>query len=141
MPEPLIKTSSWFTKLPDDHLRVGISRGVPRTQPAGYRIYRGLAPGSWFNSVSVAEYDRLYRKILSKLDPRVVVLNLLDLAPGRIPVLYCFEQPDSGEWCHRSLCARWLTRAGYPAVHEFGFEDASEHPLLPPELRRPLAAE
>lgn len=52
---PLIKTASWATKLPDDHLRVGISRGTPRRLPAGYRVFRSLAPGPWFNSVGIEE--------------------------------------------------------------------------------------
>jgi hypothetical protein len=41
-----VKTASWFTKLPDDHQRIGISRSTPRRMPAGYRIYRKLAPGA-----------------------------------------------------------------------------------------------
>lgn len=35
--KPRIFTASWFTPLPTGHLRVGISRGVPRGLPAGYR--------------------------------------------------------------------------------------------------------
>ena len=94
---PLIKTASWTTKLPDDHLRVGISRGTPRRLPAGYRIYRALAPGPWFNDVGIEEYCKLYRtEILGCLDPRVVADALLGLAAGRVPVLLCYEQPVSG---------------------------------------------
>ena len=57
-----IKTASWFDKLPDDHMRIGISRGVPRNLSAGYRVFRKLAPGPWFNSVSAVEYYRLYKE-------------------------------------------------------------------------------
>ena len=32
-----VKTTGWYTLLPDDHLRIGISRGVPRRFPAGFR--------------------------------------------------------------------------------------------------------
>jgi hypothetical protein len=68
-----IKTASWFTKLPDDHLRIGISRGVPRRMGAGFRIYRKLAPGPWFNSVDVDTYcDRFRAEILAPLDPHQV---------------------------------------------------------------------
>ncbi|HXP75974.1 MAG TPA: hypothetical protein VN823_17655 [Stellaceae bacterium] len=87
---PLIKTASWATKLPDDHLRVGISRGVPRRLPAGYRVYRALAPGPWFNSVGIEEYYHLYRtEILGPLDPRLIADALLALGNGRVPVLLC----------------------------------------------------
>jgi hypothetical protein len=55
-----IYTSSWFTRLPPDMLRIGISRGTPRGQPASYRRRPELAPGSWFKSVDPAEYYRWY---------------------------------------------------------------------------------
>jgi hypothetical protein len=43
---------SWFVPLPPDHVRVGISRGVPRGTRAGYRRFTALNPGPWFNSVT-----------------------------------------------------------------------------------------
>ncbi len=58
---PLIKTSSWFTRLPENHLAFGISRGTPRGMLAGYRRYPKLNPGKWFNSVSPQDYKRLYQ--------------------------------------------------------------------------------
>jgi hypothetical protein len=54
-----VKTASWFTPVPADHIRIGISRAVPRRFAPGYRVFRALAPGPWFNSVDTAEYDRL----------------------------------------------------------------------------------
>lgn len=42
-----IKTSSWRTKLPAGHVRIGISRGAPRGMK-GYRRYPKLNPGSSF---------------------------------------------------------------------------------------------
>src|ERR1700739_2862254 len=33
--------------------RISIARFAPRGHPAGYRIYSKLAPGPWFNSVSL----------------------------------------------------------------------------------------
>ena len=139
----LIKTASWATKLPDDHLRVGISRGTPRRLPAGYRIYRALAPGPWFNNVGIKEYYKLYRtEILGCLDPRVVADALLGLAAGHVPVLLCYEQPVPGQWCHRAMAAEWLAEALGAAVPEFGFEalPQHEHPLMPPQLRRVIAS-
>lgn len=138
---PLIKTASWATKLSDDHMRVGISRGVPRRLPAGYRVFRALAPGPWFNSVGVEEYYRLYREeILGPLDPKLIADSLLDMGNGRIPVMLCYEQPNCGQWCHRAMTAEWLAETLGIAVPEFGFESLSqhEHPLMPPQLRRVL---
>jgi hypothetical protein len=135
-----LKTASWRTKLPDDHLRVGISRGVPRGMAAGYRVFRKLAPGPWFNSVGPVEYDQLYRsEILAPLDPRAVAAELLAMAHGRVPVMCCFERVESGEWCHRAIAAEWLADALGGVVPEFGFETLPQdaHPMKPQELRRP----
>jgi len=143
MPPPIIKTGSWATKLPDDHLRVGISRGTPRRLPSGYRVFRALAPGPWFNSVGIEEYARLYRtEILGRLDPRLVVDALVGLAAGRVPVLLCFERPVPGQWCHRAMAAEWLAEALGAVVPEFGFESLPqhEHPLMPVQLRRVIAS-
>ena len=101
-----IKTASWFTKLPDDNLRIGISRSTPRRMPPGYRIYRKLAPGPWFNSVGIDEYYHRYRtEILGPLDPGLVADDLLRLGAGSIPVMLCFERPGTAEWCHRTMSA------------------------------------
>jgi hypothetical protein len=145
-----MKTASWFTKLPDDHKRIGISRGTPRRMPAGYRVYKALAPGPWFNSVSIEEYYHLYRtEILGPLDPRAVADHLTMLAGGLVPVLLCYERPPSqstliageGDWCHRAMVAEWLAEALGVVVPEVGFESLPqhEHTLMPPQLRRVIA--
>jgi hypothetical protein len=139
-----IKTASWYTKLPDGHARIGISRGTPRSTAAGYRMYRKLAPDSWFNSVGAEEYDRLYRtEILDRLDSRIVAADLVAKAGGQIPVMLCFERPGRGQWCHRALAAEWLAEAlGHP-VPEVGYETLPQanHPLLPAGLRPSLASQ
>jgi len=107
----LIKTSSWFTKLPTDHVRIGISRGTPSAQKAPYRNYRQLTPGPWFKSCATPqEYaERYFAEVLSKLDPRGVVASLSTMAGGSIPVLLCWEHaPPSPSWCHRALVSAWL---------------------------------
>jgi hypothetical protein len=140
-----MKTASWFTPLPDDHIRIGISRGVPRRQAAGYRVFRQLAPGPWFNSVDAEEYYRRYRaEILAPLDPRTVAAELTDLAGGRIPVLVCYERPGAGDWCHRAMAAEWLAAALGRTVPELGYETLPQHqhPLMPPGLsQQPSAIE
>lgn len=87
--------------------RVSISRSAPRRAPAGYRVYRKLAPGPWFRSVSDDEYRRLFlAEILSPLDPQIVWDELHALAAPHEPVLLCWEAEPAG--CHRRLVAAWL---------------------------------
>ncbi|CAN1721388.1 DUF488 domain-containing protein [Hyphomicrobium sp. 1Nfss2.1] len=132
--KPRIFTSSWFTELPADHLRVGISRGTPRGMPAGYRRYMKLAPGSWFNSVSPQEYQKRFQaEMLDRLDPERVVRELVDIADGKVPVLVCYEAPDKPEWCHRGLVSLWLKQTIDLDVYELGFEQCGcgrSHPKL-----------
>jgi len=136
--EVRLKTASWFADLPADHIRIGISRGPPRDFPAGYRAFRRLAPGSWFNSVSTSEYIRRYQsEVLAQLDPRAVFDHIVELADDRVPVLCCFERVGRGQWCHRALAATWLADEVGESIPELGFEHLSQHqhPLLPPRLR------
>jgi hypothetical protein len=139
----MIKTSHWFADFPDDHLRIGISRGTPRNAKAGYRLFKKLAPGPWFNSVGPAEYVHLYNtEILSQLDPRVIAADLLAMAGGRIPVLLCYERPNGKDWCHRAMAAQWLAEATGSPVPELGFENLAQHmhPLWPEEMRPAASA-
>ena len=126
-----IRTASWFTKLPDDHLKVGISRGVPRGTPAGYKRFRTLEPGTWFNSSTIPDYLKLYGAILAALDPHKVADDLAALSPGKVPTLLCYENPvgvNEGKiWCHRHLAAQWLEdklgieveEVGHPSLDRF----------------------
>jgi hypothetical protein len=77
--------TAWSTPLDSSYCRIGISRGVPRQQPVGFKKYRKLAPGAWFNSVTQEEYDQLYRaEVLDRLDPQVLADELApsDMANG-----------------------------------------------------------
>jgi hypothetical protein len=138
----MLLTASWFTQLPDNHVKIGISRGIPRRQPAGYRIFKTLAPGPWFNSVPPDEYYRRYRiEILGPLNPRVIHAQLIDLARGGIPVMCCYERPGGPDWCHRAMAAEWLAEElGHP-IPEFGCEHLPqhEHPLMPDQPRQPAS--
>jgi hypothetical protein len=129
-----LKTGSLFGPLPDNHVRIGISRGVPRRMPAGFRRYPRLNPGPWFNSVDADEYDRLYAaEVLARLDPHRVRDELLRLADGRVPVLCCFERGPPAT-CHRALVAEWFEKAGI-TCRELGHEERAEHPLMMPLAR------
>jgi hypothetical protein len=134
-----MKTASWFAPIPSDHVRIGISRSVPRHLAAGYRLYRKLSPGEWFRSVTTAEYLQLYRdEVLATLDPQQVYEDIMRLASGRIPVLCCFEAVGGPKWCHRSLAAAWLADGLGIMVPEVGYEHLpqAQHPLLPPKRAR-----
>jgi hypothetical protein len=134
MTDTSVKTASWFGQIPDDHVRIGISRGTPRFSGiTGYRLYRRLAPGEWFNSTTTAEFIKRYAEILDQLDPHQVLHDLLRIADGKVPVLCCFERVGGPVWCHRSLAAAWLAKSLRIKVPEIGHEGLpqTQHPLLP----------
>ena len=132
-------TSSWFTPIPDDHQIIGISRGAPRRQKAGYRRYSALAPGPWFHSVDTEEYVHRYLiEILAPLDPHEVWDDLHRLAGQKIPVLVCYEQIGIDAWCHRGLVAAWFADTMGIEVGEFGHVQSGtgkSHPILPTEVK------
>ncbi len=135
-----ITTAAWSTELPEDVVRIGISRGPPRGHPKGYRMYRALAPGPWFASAAAETYVQRYNdEILAGLNARDVVGDLLRISRGQPLALLCFERPftDDG-WCHRALAARWIMQETGIKVFEHGFENAgcgNRHPMLPASLR------
>jgi hypothetical protein len=130
-----IFTSSWFTRLLPGYVRIGISRGTPRGQRAGYRMYRALAPGFDFSNIDVDTYDTMYSDQLAALDPERVVRDLHKLADGLQPVLLCFEKPEVSDasWCHRGQVAAWLWDTVGVQVIEVGMEEqgcGACHPKL-----------
>ena len=136
---PQIVTASWFTKLPETHAPIGISRGVPRGR-SGYRRYTALQPGAWFRSVGTEEFVKLYNaEILAPLDPQRVVDELVELAVGRLPALLCYEASAPGpDWCHRSLVSLWFHQELGLEVYELGHEHEGcgrSHPKLHPSYR------
>ena len=90
--------------------RIGISRGIPRGVPAGYRRYPPLAPGEWlWTTDDEATYRDLYFAQLSKLDPARVIADLHKLAGDTVPTLLCFcDLRKTGAWCHRTMVAEWI---------------------------------
>jgi hypothetical protein len=131
-----IYTSSWYTKLPPEVQRIGISRGTPRGQPAGYRMLSQLAPGPWFNSVSPEEYHRLFMSQLAALDPKVILAKIEELAGGKPSVaLLCFEKPnDPAAWCHRGQVSAWFQDELKIDIFEFGLESPGRCGWLHPKL-------
>lgn len=114
-----MKTASFFTYTGPG--RVSIARFPPRGTPAGFRVFKPLAPGPWFNSVTREEYERLFAAQLAQLDPHEVWHTLHQLAgPATEPVLLCWERPPFHErnWCHRRLVAAWLEQELGTAIPE-----------------------
>jgi hypothetical protein len=106
-----IFTASWFTPLPENCIRIGISRGVPRNLGGGYGVYRTLAPGPWFKSETdpVQWLRRYWEETLAPLDPVETVEAILVKADGLTPVLCCWEAPPpNSDWCHRAVVSAWL---------------------------------
>ncbi len=92
--------------------RVGISRGMPRGVPAGFRRYAPLAPGEWlYTTEDQGEYRDKYFAQLGTLDPARVVGDLHRLAGScAVPTLLCFcNLRKMGAWCHRTMAAEWIT--------------------------------
>lgn len=59
------------------------------------------------HEITSLEYTTVFvDRILSKLNPQVVIKDLLDLAPGKDIILCCWGRPD--EYCHRHLVASWI---------------------------------
>lgn len=134
---PQIWTSCWSAKLPDDIVRIGISRGVPRRSPAGYKRFPPLYPGAWFRSASEDEYVRLYgAEVLSHLDPGQLVANLLRISGHRPLALLCFERCGIDGWCHRGLAALHIYDGTGLEVREYGFDGVGmNHPMLPQRIQ------
>lgn len=121
-----IYTGCWFRAIPEEFIRVGISRGTPRGLKAGYRMFRALAPGPYFRSVSPQEYITKFSEQLKLLDPQLVVAQIEQICDGRTPVLCCYESAPKihiGEqWCHRHLVAAFLEKHLGILVPEIDFE-------------------
>lgn len=136
----MIKTSSWFDRMPPGYVRIGISVGTPRGQHAAPKIM-ALAPGrSWFRTAGTEEYRARYAAQLSALDPAEIVAEIDAKAQGQTPVLCCFEKlTDPSAWCHRGYVSAWFClHLGLvvPELTDPSGAYGGDHPLLPKEYRR-----
>ncbi len=115
-----MKTASFFTFVGPG--RISIARFPPRNTPAGFRVFKPLAPGSWFNSVSQEMYRELYFAQLAEMNALQVWETLHALAAGAEPVLLCWEKPPfhSTNWCHRRMVSEWFATELKLEVHELG---------------------
>jgi hypothetical protein len=115
-----MKTASFFTYFGEG--RISIARAAPRKMAAGFKVYRALAPGPWFNSVTRAQYEKLYFAQLARLNARDVAGDLEALVAPHEPVLLCWERPPftPDNWCHRSMVAQWFEREAGIVLVEVG---------------------
>ncbi|RTL06419.1 hypothetical protein EKK58_05560 [Candidatus Dependentiae bacterium] len=136
---PVVRTASFRTYTGPG--RISIARYAPRNTPKGFKIFSKLAPGSWFNSVTWAEYVPRYNtEILGVLNAKTVLEQLQQLAgEGNIPTLLCWEVPPlvGDNQCHRRLAAAWLERELGIEVPEYEPEPVKQSDVaIPPRLRR-----
>lgn len=140
-----IYTSSWFTSLPPEIQKIGVSRGTPRGYAAGYRKMPELAPGPYFNTASARDYKQFYFEGLAHLDPRRIVAKIEDLSAGKDCALLCYEAPTKDEdWCHRGYISAWLFDTLGLQVFEYGLEERGagwKHPKIPLQYRHPAQPE
>jgi hypothetical protein len=103
-----MKTSNFFHYTGPG--RISIARWAPRNIPKGFKVYKHLAPGPWFNKVTAPEYRKLFaREVLKPLDPHEVWDELHALVEPHEPVLLCWcRLHENREWCHRQLCAEFF---------------------------------
>jgi hypothetical protein len=141
-----IFTASWFAKLPPGHVRIGISRGVPKTFEGP--SYRKLAPKKAKTPESPSDFEKRYAEQLKALDCNLVVRRLEQLAAGKIPVLCCWEHAESIHdgrcWCHRHLVAAWIEHHQRVPVEEIGWPNLDRWHFLrdpqPPKKPRTIKA-
>ena len=126
--------------MPTEFVKIGISRGVPRNYPAGYRRLRSLEPGPWFNSLTPAEYHRRYLRQLYLLDPAAILREIETMTAGRDAALLCYEPPgDPSAWCHRGIVIAWLSDPLGVQVYEYRYEHCGcgwSHPKIYEAFRR-----
>ncbi len=120
-----MKTGCYFTYQGPG--RIGITVGSPRRVPAGFKLYRPLAPRRDMLMMPYGLFRATYfREILGPLDPQEQWDVLHVLSAEWEPVLLCFERPPftSDNWCHRRMAAEWFgDRLGFDIlelqVHSF----------------------
>ena len=111
-----MKTASFFTYTRPG--RISIARWAPRGTPAGFRVFKALAPTREMLSMDIDEYRVLYDDILGRLDPQATWDRLHELAGGHEPVLLCYETPEQirqrapgKSFCHRHMVAKWFAES------------------------------
>ena len=128
--------TSNFWNYPEGNNRIAICRAVPRGMKPGYRHYRKLAPGSWFNTSPYKDSqeifaERYFDEILEPLNAAQEWEYLHQLSGGAEPVLLCWEHlHKQGEWCHRRMVADWFMKELGIDVPEYEVEKVEDRQLV-----------
>lgn len=118
---PQLKADRIYTsafKIYEGPGRISIARWSPRKTPAGYRVFKTLAPKKEMMNMAYRPYKDMYFNIILKpLVPEEIWQTLHFMANGAPPVLLCWEKPPFTEqkFCHRTMVAQWLQEAGFAA--------------------------
>lgn len=92
----MILTSYWAKPLPEDHVRIGISRGSPRWMRGSQPRLAELAPGPWFyTTTDPEEFRSSYVGQLACVSVDETLERIDRLAGGRTAVLACFCKPGA----------------------------------------------
>ncbi len=101
---------------------VSISRGQPRRRlPFRYRKLTSLAPGdATWSAIDRESFEEAYWTQLEELGAGTILADLERVSGGRPVVALCWERLDKpGDWCHRTMLARFLeeqTSIGVPEL-------------------------
>jgi len=102
----------------------------------GQRLHY-LAPKKFMldDSMTEEEYEKHYIDILEKVDIKTLGITLRDIAHGKDVAFLCFEKP--GDFCHRHILAKWLSKKTGVDIQEYVFEQKPEKKkeiVTPPTL-------
>jgi hypothetical protein len=123
-------------------IRTGNFANVKKYEKSGYfpisialsaryfngKAYRALAPMWEFKDDEPEIYIPKYKKILSLLNTRKVLNDLLLLSGNKDIVLLCHEK--EGDFCHRHIVAEWLSKEFNIEVLELGKMDNKQMELF-----------
>ena len=76
------------------------------------------------SSCSHEEYINLYDQILARQNANQVIKQIEMLSRGKDVALCCYEKP--GDFCHRHILAKWITKNTGIEVKEFGVVEKKE---------------
>jgi uncharacterized protein (DUF488 family) len=96
---------------------IGIAR-FPAKFFYGQTIF-DLAPRADMLRMPEEQYDREFKKILTRLNPRQIYEQIKRISEGRDAALLCYEK--SGDPCHRYMVADWLNRELGLNIKEFDY--------------------
>lgn len=103
---------------------VSISRYFPKYSFFKYDTYLDLAPRGDMLKMDEETYRYHFDKILAKLNAKKVFEDIKKLSKGKDVALLCFEKP--GDFCHRQIVAKWLSRNLNIEVVEYGQQKSNQ---------------